>query len=199
MDEFANMPKIENFETIITVARSRRIYFTLILQSYAQLNIKYGQDIGATIKDNCNIHVFIASNDRTTLEEFSKRCGNITVETETTSVSKGKDEGSASKSIGVQQDTRPLIYPDELASLKPLSGECIVSILQQNPIKSMFTPSYKCSIYDMTPAPPNDALPNQLDKEAIYYDIRKRNEIVLKRQGGNMGGGKPAGGNPFDF
>ena len=51
----------------------------------------------------------------------------------------------------------------------------------------------------MTPAPPSDALPNQLDKEAIYYDIRKRNEIVLKRQGGNMGGGKPAGGNPFDF
>ena len=199
MDEFANMPKIENFETIITVARSRRIYFTLILQSYAQLNIKYGQDIGATIKDNCNIHVFIASNDRTTLEEFSKRCGNITVETETTSVSKGKDEGSSSKSIGVQQDTRPLIYPDELASLKPNSGECIVSILQQNPIKSVFTPSYKCSVYDMTPAPPSDALPNQLDKEAIYYDIRKRNEIVLKRQGGNAGGSKPAGGNPFDF
>ena len=53
LDEFANMPKIENFETIITVARSRRMYFTLILQSYAHLTIKYGQDVGATIEDNC--------------------------------------------------------------------------------------------------------------------------------------------------
>jgi type IV secretion system protein VirD4 len=200
LDEFANMPKIENFDTIITVARSRRIYFTLILQSYAQLNIKYGQDIGATLKDNCNIHIFIASNDRTTLEEFSKRCGNITVETETTSISKGdKGDSGSSKNINVQQDTRPLIYPDELASLKPNSGECIVSILQRNPIRSVFTPSYLCKLYDMTPAPRDSRLPQQLDTQAIYYDIRIRNQKVLKKPANP---GAPGGGgskNPFDF
>jgi len=198
LDEFANMPKIENFETIITVARSRRMYFTLILQSYAQLTIKYGQDVGATIKDNCNIHVFIASNDQTTLEEFSKRCGNISVETETTSISKGEEaEAKASKSVNVQLDTRPLIYPAELASLKPNSGECIVSILQRNPIRSIFTPSYKCSVYDMTKAPKDGRLPQQLDEQAIYYDIRIRNQKILKTS--NSGGGFGGGNNPFDF
>lgn len=197
LDEFGNMPKIENFETIITVARSRRIYFTLILQSYAQLTIKYGQDISATVKDNCNIHIFIASNDQNTLEEFSKRCGNISVETETTSVSKGESkDDKGSKSINVQLDTRPLIYPAELASLKPNSGECIVSILQRNPIRSVFTPSYKCSVYSMEKAPANNALPQQLDEQALYYDIRKRNQKVLKNSGGGGGFG---GGNPFDF
>ena len=196
LDEFANMPKIENFETIITVARSRRIYFTLILQSYAQLSIKYGQEISSTIKDNCNIHIFIASNDRPTLEEFSKRCGNISVETETTSISKGdKSDSGTSKSTNVQLDTRPLIYPEELASLKPNSGECIVSILQQNPIRSVFTPSYKCAVYDMTKAPLDQKLPQQLDEHALYYDIRIRNQKILK-----SGSGAPAGGsNPFDF
>ena len=193
LDEFANMPKIENFETIITVARSRRIYFTLILQSYAQLTIKYGQDVSATVKDNCNIHIFIASNDQGTLEEFSKRCGNITVETETTSVSKGGGDDKGSKSVNVQQDTRPLIYPAELASLKPNSGECIVSILQQNPIRSVFTPSYKCPLYDMTKAPLNNKLPSQLDEQALFYDIRKRNAKVLK----NTAPARPS--NPFDF
>lgn len=198
LDEFGNMPKIENFETIITVARSRRIYFTLILQSYAQLTIKYGQDISATVKDNCNIHIFIASNDQNTLEEFSKRCGNISVETETTSISKGdkKDSGS-SKSINVQLDTRPLIYPAELASLKPNSGECIVSILQRNPIRSIFTPSYKCAVYSMEKAPASNALPQQLNEQEMYYDIRIRNQKVLKNTGGNGGGF--GGGNPFDF
>lgn len=201
LDEFANMPKIENFETIITVARSRRMYFTLILQSYAQLTIKYGQDVAATVKDNCNIHIFIASNDQTTLEEFSKRCGNITVETETTSISKGGEpDAKASKNVNVQQDTRPLIYPAELASLKPNSGECIVSILQQNPIRSIFTPSYMCSVYDMQKAPRNDKLPQQLDEQALFYDIRVRNQKILKTtpNGGGAGGGF-GGANPFDF
>ena len=194
LDEFANMPKIENFETIITVARSRRMYFTLILQSYAQLTIKYGQDVGATIKDNCNIHIFIASNDQTTLEEFSKRCGNISVETETTSISKGGEkDAKESKSVNVQLDTRPLIYPAELASLKPNSGECIVSILQRNPIRSVFTPSYMCSVYDMTKAPKDGRLPQQLDEQALYYDIRIRNQKILKTA--------PSAprSNPFDF
>lgn len=196
LDEFANMPKIENFETIITVARSRRIYFTLILQSYAQLTTKYGQDISSTIKDNCNIHIFIASNDQNTLEEFSKRCGNISVETETTSISKGsKEKDGSSKSVNVQLDTRPLIYPAELASLKPNSGECIVSILQRNPIKSVFTPSYKCEVYDMQKAPANDKLPSQLDEQSLYYDIRTRNQKVL-RKNNKPNGGLP-NGNPF--
>jgi len=199
LDEFGNMPKIENFETIITVARSRRIYFTLILQSYGQLTIKYGQDVASTVKDNCNIHIYIASNDDGTKEEFSKRCGNISVETETTSINKGKESGSDSKSINVQLDTRPLIYPAELGAMKPNSGECIVSILQRNPIRSIFTPSYKCNVYDMSLAPANGNLPQQLDESKVFYDIRIRNQKVLKKAtpAGNNGGG--ASGNPFDF
>lgn len=201
LDEFGNMPKIENFETIITVARSRRIYFTLILQSYAQLTIKYGQEVASAVKDNCNIHIFIASNDDATKEEFSKRCGNISVETETTSISKGGEEGAKeSKNVNVQLDTRPLIYPAELSAMKPNSGECIVSILQRNPIRAVFTPSYLCNVYDMTPAPADNSLPQRLDEDEIYYDIRKRNEKVLKKSGGTgPGGSLPKGNNPFDF
>ena len=196
LDEFANLPKIENFETIITVARSRRIYFTLVLQSYAQLAIKYGQDVSATVKDNCNIHVFIASNDQSTLEEFSKRCGNISVETESINVSKNKggEEGAkegSSTTTSVQLDTRPLIYPAELAALKPFSGECIVSILQQNPIRSMFTPSYKAqSVYKMEKAQDGYKIPNPIDEKEMYYDIRIRNQkMVKKNQPQGMGGG----------
>ena len=146
---------------------------------------------------NCNIHIFIASNDQNTLEEFSKRCGNISVETETTSISKGEEkDAKGSKSVNVQLDTRPLIYPAELASLKPNSGECIVSILQRNPIRSIFTPSYKCAVYSMEKAPASNALPQQLNEQEMYYDIRIRNQKVLKNT--NTGGGF-GGGNPFDF
>ena len=188
LDEFANMPKIEGFDSMITVARSRKIWFLLVLQSYAQLNQKYGDQIASTIKDNCNIHIFLASNDQNTLEEFSKRCGNISVETESTTINKGKKDEQSSKTTAINIDTRPLIYPAELGTLK---DECIVSILKQMPIRSKFIPSYTDkarAIFDMSPPPPEVSLPKYLDEQALYYDIKERNKIILN-QSSDFGGG----------
>ena len=54
LDEFANLPKFENIEGMVTVARSRGIRFLFVLQSYSQLTAKYGRDVGDIIKTNCN-------------------------------------------------------------------------------------------------------------------------------------------------
>lgn len=191
LDEFANMPKIEDFKTIITVARSRRIFFTLIVQSYSQLTIQYGEEVGNIVKDNCNIHIYIASNDQGTKEEFSKRCGNISVETESTTISKGKEDDSKSKTTSVSVESRPLIYPEELGSLK---DEFIVSVLKENPMKTKFTPSYKATkIYSLGKAPEEFRVPQVFNEVALYYDIRERNRKVLKNDNNNSGGG----GSPF--
>ena len=179
LDEFANMPAIVDFQTIITVARSRNIFFTLILQSYSQLVIKYKEQVATTVKDNCNIHVFIASNDQATLKEFSERCGNISVKTKTTSVNKGKKDDQSSTSINVNVDTRPLIYPAELGSLK---DEMIISILKQPPLKAVFTPSYKPEarkFYKIKKAPEEFIAPKIFDEQGSYYDIKERNKKVL--------------------
>lgn len=179
LDEFANMPAIVDFQTIITVARSRRIFFTLILQSYSQLVIKYKEEVATTVKDNCNIHVFIASNDQATLKEFSERCGNISVKTKTTSINKGKKDDQSSTSINVNVDTRPLIYPAELGSLK---NEMIVSILKQPPLKAVFTPSYTPEarkFYKIKKAPEEFVTPKILDEKNIFYDIKDRNKKIL--------------------
>lgn len=190
LDEFANMPAIQNFETMITVARSRKIFFLLMLQSYAQLAIKYDEKVASTIQDNCNIHVYIGSNDPDTQKKFSDRCGTITVETESTTTSKGKKDEQSTSTTSVSIDSRPLIYPNELGSLK---DELIVSILKQNPIKAKTTPSWKPEaqrIYDMKPAPDEFIIPKSLDEKAIYYDIKERNKKILnvQSQGGQFGG-----------
>lgn len=179
LDEFANMPKIEDFEKKISIGRSRKIFFCLVLQAYSQLTNLYGQQASDIIKDNCNMHVFIASNDSETKKAFSERCGNITVTTETTTVSKGsKKEDGKSTNTSQQKDQRPLIYPDELGSLK---DELIVSILKEPPIKTKFTPSYLATnVYDMTPPPPSNAVSNYFDEHEFHYDIKNRNRIVLK-------------------
>ena len=59
LDEFGNLPKFDNIEGMVTVARSRGIRFLFVLQSFSQLTAKYGRDIGDIIKTNCNGKIFI--------------------------------------------------------------------------------------------------------------------------------------------
>lgn len=41
LDEFANFTKIDTFESMLTVSRSRNCRFTIAIQSLAQLEEKY--------------------------------------------------------------------------------------------------------------------------------------------------------------
>ena len=79
IDEFANMPVIPGMDNKITVARSRGISFMLIIQALSQLNAKYTADVAKIISSNCNMQVFLASNDNETAEYFSKICGEKTI------------------------------------------------------------------------------------------------------------------------
>lgn len=54
LDEFGNLPKLENIEGMVTVGRSRGIRYLFVLQSFSQLNAKYGKDIADIVKSNCN-------------------------------------------------------------------------------------------------------------------------------------------------
>ena len=57
LDEFGNLPKMENIEGMVTVGRSRGIRYLFVLQSFSQLTAKYGKDIGDIIKTNCKVFV----------------------------------------------------------------------------------------------------------------------------------------------
>lgn len=77
IDEFCNIPKIENMANMITAARSRNIFLTLVVQSYRQLVGLYGDD-SDTIKGNCQNWYYLFSREYAMLEEISKLCGEIT-------------------------------------------------------------------------------------------------------------------------
>lgn len=52
-DDFAASPKIDDFDNVISVIRSRDISVTVNIQSMSQLYSKYGRDEGHTIMNNC--------------------------------------------------------------------------------------------------------------------------------------------------
>ena len=179
LDEFGNMPKIDKFDKMITVGRSRKIWFNMVVQSYAQLDNVYGKTVGDIVKSNCGMKMFIGSNDIETCKEFSELCGNCTVSTTSVSRSMGAKEGEANYSTSIQ--TRPLIYPSELQKInnKTDTGNAIIVTFGNYPLKTKFTPSYRCDLYKFGTMDLSEVRSNAFFPDEVYYDLSERNEKVL--------------------
>ncbi|MBQ8749211.1 MAG: type IV secretory system conjugative DNA transfer family protein [Clostridia bacterium] len=177
LDEFANLPKLNNFTELITVGRSRNIFFSMIVQSFSQLDGKYGESDAKTIRGNCNIQIYIGSDDFKTKEEFSKLCGEISIEID--KKSEGKDKKGESTGVNVSKDvvTRPLIYPDELGHVE--KEHAIVKIFNEYPMKVALSHSWHCPMFTLKPLEEEYVVSKSLDYDAIRYDIVKRNNLRL--------------------
>ena len=178
MDEFGNMPKIEKFDKFITVGRSRKIWFTMIIQSYAQLNNVYGDTVADIVKGNCGIKMFIGSNDMNTCKEYSELCGNITVVTSSSSGSVNSNDINLSN----QTQVRPLIYPSELQRLnKPGNiGNSIIVTFGNYPLKTYFSPSFKVPFYKTGKMDTGDLSERYFDENTVLYSVGNRNKIVFE-------------------
>lgn len=180
LDEFGNLPKFPDLNKIITVGRSRKIVMIMAVQDYNQLNNIYGNDIAKIVRSNCNIQIYLGTKDPETTKEFSELCGQTVVEVENKSESKGKGkDSSSSTTTSKQKVSRALITPEELRLLE--SGEMIISVYGDRPIRTNFTPYYKAGqFYDTTLTEDPYAPSKYFDKVNIHYDIEKRNNIVYK-------------------
>ncbi len=179
LDEFGNMPKIEKFDKMITVGRSRKIWFNMVVQSYAQLNAVYGDQVADIVKSNCGVKMFIGSNDIDTCKEFSELCGNVTISTN--SVSSNSQDRDGQFSLSSQMQTRPLIYPSELQKLnnKESTGNAIIVTFGNFPLKTKFTPSYQCKYYRMGQMDLAEVKKNAFIADKVFYDVARRNRLIV--------------------
>ena len=111
MDEFGTFPKIDGAEAMFSAGKSRKISIVAIIQSFAQLEQKYGKQGMEIITDNTQLTVFggFAPNSQSA-EVLSKSLGEQTVLSG--SVSHGRDRSQSLQMIG-----RPLMTVDELKSM----------------------------------------------------------------------------------
>jgi type IV secretion system protein VirD4 len=170
---------------MITVGRSRKIWFNMVVQSFAQLENVYGKTVGDIIKSNCGMKMFIGSNDIETCEEFSKLCGNMTVST--SSVSRNlTSKKDSSLNVSTQLQTRPLIYPSELQRLnnKNDTGNAIIVTFGNYPLRTKFTPSYKCPLYQFSKMDLTEVQSHAFFGEDVYYDLDERNYLMMEENGG---------------
>ena len=75
LDEFANMPPMPEMSRKITTLRSRRMWMIMAIQSIQQLSQVYGEETSEIIRDNCDLSIFLGSNNLSTKEVFAKSMG----------------------------------------------------------------------------------------------------------------------------
>ncbi|MBO4475087.1 MAG: type IV secretory system conjugative DNA transfer family protein [Clostridiales bacterium] len=68
LDDFATNAKIQDFDKIISVIRSREIYVSIILQCISQLDSLYGRSTAKTIFNNCDHIIYLGGHDYETAE-----------------------------------------------------------------------------------------------------------------------------------
>lgn len=111
-DEFGNFVRINDFDSMITVAGGRGIRFHLFLQDFNQIYEKYGDKLGRTILSNCETWVYLYTKNNDTRKELSEQLGKYTVKSPTLSGSTG---GQSSASYALTG--RELLTAEEISRI----------------------------------------------------------------------------------
>lgn len=117
LDEFGNFTTIPSFGNMLTVAGGRKIRFNLFLQSFSQLESKYGREIAENIRDNCQVWLYLKTASYETASIISKKLGNYTTSSYSRSNSYSKySNGNNSESMNLI--SRPLLTEDEIMRIE---------------------------------------------------------------------------------
>ena len=131
LDEFANIGKIPDFETTISLARGRGVALWLGVQSLSQLNQTYGNHAAQTIMSNCATKIALHGLDYQTAEYVSKSLGEQTISHSSSSFNIGLSGGSIGSHAAKHR--RPLLTPDEVARIE--ENEAIARTSNKYPMR----------------------------------------------------------------
>lgn len=106
LEEFGNLSRLENINSMMTSSRSRNIRLVLVLQSLAQLYLHYSREEAHVLIGNAHNLIYMASTDMELVEMISKRCG--------------------MREDPYTGERRPLLSPDRLMHFDKESGETLM-------------------------------------------------------------------------
>jgi len=127
-DEFANVALPDGYARLQATMRSRNIMATIILQNISQLKALFKDDWEGII-GNADSFIYLGGNEQSTHKYVSELLGKETIDTRTSSQSKGRN-GSFSQNF--QQTGRDLMTPDEVRTLD--NKNAIVLIRGEKPV-----------------------------------------------------------------
>lgn len=129
LDEFGNLPYIPPIPQFLAVGAGRGMRFLLALQDFQQLQKKYRDDF-STIKNNCDAWIYLKCSNEDTEKEFSSRCGNYTIQLNSTSFSEKKNSTGGNYSASLTG--RALLQPEEVGMIE--APFCLICFAGKPPL-----------------------------------------------------------------
>lgn len=138
LDEFANIPKIDNIENKVSVCLGRNINFTFILQNKEQADKVYGNETTQTIFNNALARGFIGGNTRESCEYFSEQIGTTTKQFYRIDIENGK----SGVEVHHEEKEERLIKPEELFYRLEMGNAVHIIKGVPNPILGDLVPAF---------------------------------------------------------
>lgn len=114
LDEFGNTPPLNDITSMVSVGRSRGLFYNFYLQSLQQLDNLYGKEVSQIIQDNTGL-AYLKTNTQETAEQISTRIGSHGVITTSLNYSMSFSNNNGSK--GTSLISRRLLTADEVKQL----------------------------------------------------------------------------------
>ena len=181
LDEFANLPKIENFNKWMSTDRGRKLFYCIILQSLSQLKNIFNEEEKTEIINNCSLQIYLKSSELQSLKYFQDLFGTYTEYSRSANINEkslGNSTFEGSKSL-VQ---RHLVNLDDLQYISV--GNIYFFYIGLPPCKATLIPFYDEEINSrgfFKKGCKNISILNERPLwNDCYYDLEYRREIYLK-------------------
>ena len=122
MDEFANIALPDDYQKILSTARSRNMSFVIVLQDKQQIEAIF-EKYYKTIYGNCSYYLFLGSQEYDTCKYYSELLGKETIIVESWTKNYGSHGGMSRQE---QKTGRELMTPDEVRKIS--RRKCIIYI-----------------------------------------------------------------------
>jgi len=169
-DEFANVGRLPDIEHVVSVIRSRNVYMSIILQSFAQLKSAYGDD-AQTIVDNCDTLLYLGGKSVDTQKMISEMIGKETVEVNTQNVSRGNGGSTTTNTSYIERD---LMQASEVGRMG--RDRALVLFSNAAPLRDSKYPTQRHPRYELLAGHPGSRYPGRFDYGAYLQERRRQQQ-----------------------
>ncbi len=114
---FGNFTPIPSYSNMMTVSAGRGIRFNMFLQSFIQLEEKYGKEVAENIRDNSAVWLYLKTASNETASVISKKLGTYTTSSYSRSNSYSRYSNS-NNSESMNLISRPILTEDEVMRIE---------------------------------------------------------------------------------
>ena len=159
LDEFPTLQPDPIYPTIFSVGRGWNIFITAVVQDYTQLETTYSAGVAQQIRNNCNLTLFLGTNDVHTAKAVKEQMGRHII------------PDPASYLQGGIKFTEEYIVSEDALMHRMKPGETYITINNHMPMRGHFELYYDCPEYTRYPlAAKAGGIAPELSDARYHYD-----------------------------